>query len=66
MTFYKSTISQGYGDSCIVKNELVTEKEFSYRFNNKLDKRNFKLVDIKKNNTYWFFGARFECLEFKS
>lgn len=60
MIFYKALISQGYGDSQLVKNELITEKELRYKFNNKQNLQNLKKVNVKLTNTYWFFGARFE------
>jgi hypothetical protein len=42
----------------LVANELYTEREF-----NKLPfvyAGAFEIVEIPKNRTYWFFGARFE------
>ena len=40
----------------LVGNELYTEKE-----RNRLANRDqcFDVVEVKKNQTYWFFGARF-------
>lgn len=43
-----------------VKNELYTEKELK-RFKNGIV--NTDIVNINKNNTYFFFGCRFAAAE---
>lgn len=52
----------------LVKDELFTQKEYEkirYIFlkmgkGNAILKRKFEFVEIPKNKTYFFFGARFE------
>lgn len=47
----------------LVGGELFTEREF-----NKLPyvyARAFERIDISRNSTYWFFGARFQKEELK-
>lgn len=41
----------------MIPGELLTEHEKNQYCNSN---RFFELVEVKKNNTYWFFGARFE------
>lgn len=43
-----------------IKNELYTAKEVARK---KLNLRFLESVEVKKNKTYWFFGARFACEE---
>lgn len=45
-------------DHCdVVENELLTEKELKkYEYN----KKYLEIVEVKKSNTYKFFGIRFE------
>lgn len=53
-------VSNGTGEGrfdILVGNELYTEKERNRLANS--DKC-FDVVEVKKNQTYWFFGARFE------
>lgn len=51
----------------LVANELYTVKEFEKILNGATlsgcgkNETLFDVVDIPKNNTYWMFGARFEC-----
>ena len=51
-------------DNCdVVKDELLTEKELKkYEYN----KKYLEIVEIKKSNTYKFFGIRFEMKDEKS
>lgn len=51
-------------DGIIVGNELYTQKEYSrlMEFSN-LHSSYFTPVNVKKNKTVWFFGARFEFAE---
>lgn len=44
----------------LVANELITEKECKKVGIENFAKRHFALVNIKKNNIYFLFGARFE------
>ena len=44
-------------DGILIGNELYTPKEREKIANND---RYFEKVEISKNKTYWFFGARFE------
>jgi hypothetical protein len=54
---------QGY----LFANELITEKELKRKFNlceqftPNFIKNNFDIVNISKNDTYFFFGARKQC-----
>ena len=43
----------------LVARELITEKEFAKRGLQYLDPKHFDVVEVKKNETHWFFGARF-------
>lgn len=55
----------------LVANELYTEKELEKLLNGarlrghgiKATSQAFEKVEINKNKTYWFFGARFESAE---
>lgn len=49
---------QGVPDSILVANELYTKKEFEKIANYH---GYFEKVEIKKTNTYFCFGCRFEC-----
>lgn len=40
----------------LVQNELYTEREVD-RF--KIPQKYLAVVNVRKNDTYWFFGARF-------
>lgn len=47
----------------LVANELYTLKELERMRNDGVSglwDRKFEPVEVKKNRTYWFFGARFE------
>lgn len=60
MKFYKVKKESDqikFGKTILVSNEIFTEKEF---IKTGLKTSLFDTVEIKKNNTYWFFGARFE------
>lgn len=49
-------------DDIWIRNELYTKTEL-YNLIKKgvyVDYKYFDVVQISKNNTYWFFGARFE------
>ena len=41
----------------MISGELLTEKERNKFCNHD---KHFEVVEVKKNNTHWFFGARFE------
>lgn len=62
MLFYKVVIGNvrdrktGYET---VKNELITEKELQKHFPI-VPIDCFRIVNVSKKKTYWFFGARFE------
>lgn len=45
-----------------IYNELLTEKERNKKFRY-LQDYCFEIVEVKKNKTFWSFGARFECKE---
>ena len=59
MYYYKAKIGFDDGKKLLVKNELITEKEKEKYYKNFKDEF-FEIVEVKKNNTYIFFGARFE------
>lgn len=45
---------------CLIRNELWTQKEIErYSKNHLIPMKAFEKVEIKKTDTYWFFGARF-------
>lgn len=48
---------QGVPNGILIANELYTPAEFKKIANYK---GYFEEVEVKKNKTYWFFGARFE------
>ena len=53
-----------YDGNILIAEELFTEKEF-----NKLPyvyAGAFERIDIPRNSTYWFFGARFQKQELKN
>ena len=53
-----------YDGNILIAEELFTEKEF-----NKLPyiyAGAFERIDIPRNSTYWFFGARFQKEELKN
>ena len=56
-TRYKLNCGQLVSDGILIANELYTEKEYQ-----RLANYNgwFEEIDINKNNTYFFFGARFQ------
>lgn len=68
MKYYKVKENNQYWDrktgihiGYVVKDELFTEREMKksgYPFT-----KNFEPVEIKKTDTYWFFGCRFQCHE---
>lgn len=43
----------------LVARELITESEYKKRKLNNVNSKHFEIVDVKKNKTHWFFGARF-------
>lgn len=43
-----------------IKNELLTKRERNTKFRY-LNDDVFSVVEVSKNNTFWNFGARFEC-----
>ena len=51
---------QGVSDGILVANELYTPSEFRKIANCPAW---FDVVQIPKNKIYWFFGARFSCME---
>ena len=64
MKYYKVKSEKNYWDKngkyrgCSIENELITEKEMQKRgfpFSS-----NFEPVEVKKTNTYWCFGCRYE------
>ena len=64
MKFYKIQKDKQYWDKkgnyigFVAENELITESERKQR---KLPlTSNFQPVEIKKTNTHWIFGSRFE------
>lgn len=64
MKYYKVQEEKSYWDKkgnylgCVVKDELITEAEMK---KNKFPiTSNFLPVEIKKTDTHWLFGARFE------
>lgn len=59
MKYYRAKIGFDNGRELLVKNELITEKEKEKYYKNFKDDL-FEIVEVKKNNTYIFFGARFE------
>jgi hypothetical protein len=63
MIYYKAIQNErplGKGLKTVL-NELFTIKEVEkMNLNNKFIKDNFIKVEINKNRTYFFFGARFE------
>lgn len=56
-TRYKWRCGHGVSDGILIANELYTEKEYSKLANYS---GCFEEIDINKNNTYFFFGARFQ------
>lgn len=64
MKYYKVQEEKIYWDKngnclgCVVKNELITEAEMKQRKLPIAD--NFVHVEVKKTNTHWSFGCRFE------
>lgn len=64
MKFYKAKSEKNYYDKngeyydFVCEDELITEAEMKQR---KLPfSSNFEPVEIKKTETHWFFGCRFE------
>lgn len=61
MQFYKVKEYRDFSDGTVlIKNELLTKRE--------KDKKGypdewFIPVQVKKSETYWFFGARYACKE---
>lgn len=47
-----------YKGDILIGNELYTQKEFEKLANHQ---SMFEVVNIKKSNVYFFFGARFEA-----
>lgn len=60
MLYYKAKKNYSNKIDEIIKNELVTSAEMKNLFYKNFNKNLFEIVEIKKNNTYKFFGARFE------
>lgn len=63
MKFYK--VVQGdkhdyFTGYTTILNELVTQRERDTKFRYLADDV-FAVVDVSKKNTFWMFGARFEC-----
>ena len=64
MKFYKVQEEKNYWDKygnwlgTAIQDELITEKEMEKRKYPKTS--NFVPVEVKKTQTYWFFGCRFE------
>lgn len=64
MKYYKVQEEKDYWDKkgnylgCAIEDELLTEAEMKKR--NFPITKNFLPIEIKKTNTYWFFGCRFE------
>lgn len=64
MKYYKAKKEKSYWDKkgkylgFVVEDELMTEAEMK-KWNFPITD-NFLPVEIKKTNTYWFFGTRFE------
>lgn len=61
MKFYRANEYRDFSDGTVlVKNELLTEKE---KVSSGYPEAWFTPVEVKKSETYWFFGARFACEE---
>ena len=60
MKYYRAKKNYSNKIDEIIKNELVTEAEMKNLFYKNFNKNLFEIVEVKKNNTYKFFGARFE------
>ena len=56
-TRYTLRYGQLVSDGILIANELYTEKEYQKLANYS---GCFEEIDINKNNTYFFFGARFQ------
>ena len=63
MNFYRPIKTTGCNTSLMIAKELITEKEMTKRIDKNIlcNKAKLELININKNNTYWSFGARFEC-----
>lgn len=59
MKFYRAKKNYNNKFDEIIKNELITEKELE-KYYRDFSKDLFEIVEVKKNNTYKFFGSRFE------
>ena len=59
MKFYRAKKNYSNKFDEIIKNELITERELE-KYYKDFSKDLFEIVEVKKNNTYKFFGARFE------
>ena len=60
MLYYKAKKNYNNKFNEIIKNELVTPAEMKNKFYKEFNKNLFEIVEVKKNSTYKFFGARFE------
>ena len=62
MLFYKATkeVHDYFTGYTTIKNELITQRERDTKFRYLKDSV-FEVVEVSKKNTFWFFGARFEC-----
>ena len=61
MKFYRAKKNYSNKFDEIIKNELITERELE-KYYKDFSKDLFEIVEVKKNNTYKFFGARFEII----
>lgn len=62
MKYYQITdeLARTHGE-IFVPGELFTEREMNINKYCKDNEKFFVKREIKKNNVYWSFGARFEC-----
>ena len=62
MIYYQVTdkLAQTNGH-IFIRGELFTEREMDKNKYRKDNEKFFVRREIKKNNVYWSFGARFEC-----
>ncbi len=62
MLFYRATkeAHDYFTGYTTIKDELVTQRERDTKFRYLKDSV-FEKVEVSKKNTFWNFGARFEC-----